>query len=239
MHMLYLEQTGSTNEYASSRLKELSDRTVVYTYCQTAGRGRLDRSWVNLGSGNVFASIVLKPNGHGSESYPALTHCLCLSIAKAMEEFGAKAAIKWPNDVLVNGRKAAGVLAQAVTENDRLLGIILGFGVNLSASPEDIEKIKAPATALNLETGSAPDRDLFLNSVLQGFFILYPLFEQEGFAALREEYMKRAGFINSTVTVTSFGSTLTGRATGISELGELLLTDGDNKEHVLSIGDIS
>ena len=88
MNLHYLEEIDSTNKYAKEHIKELSDKTVVYTYNQTNGRGRLNRKWSNLGEDNIYASIVLKPSGQMQEVYSNLTQYLCVILAQTFEEYG-------------------------------------------------------------------------------------------------------------------------------------------------------
>ena len=235
----YLPQVPSTNAWAREHLIDLADRTVVYTFAQSAGRGRMDRSWADLGPGNLFASLVLKPSQRMEERYLCLTQLLSLSIARSCDACGAPASIKWPNDVLIRGRKVSGILAEAVVEQELLRGVVLGFGVNLTADPAALTRLGRPATALSLETGRAPGQENFLREVFEHFFSVYTEFIVEGFTLIRTEYLSRAVFIGQTITVVSCGRELHGTAEDIDEQGRLLLrTDGGRLE-LLSMGDIT
>ena len=86
-------------------ISALEDRTVIHAIRQTSGRGRLNRSWIDLGEGNLFMSIVLKPSNTFNEIYPNITQYLSVSLCKVLETYGLKPQIKWPNDVLINGKK--------------------------------------------------------------------------------------------------------------------------------------
>ena len=105
MDFLYLEQVDSTNKYVKERIDDIPDQTVVYTYKQTSGRGRLNRKWSYAGEDNIYATIVLKPSSAMREVYSNLTQYLCLKLAETFEEYGVKPKIKWPNDILVNNKK--------------------------------------------------------------------------------------------------------------------------------------
>ena len=133
MERVYLEEVDSTNKWAKEHFAELNHMTVVYTYKQTAGRGRLDRRWNYNGSGNIYASIVIKREGEMKEIYSNLTQYLSVVISKVLEEYDVIPAIKWPNDIKVCGGKIAGILAEAII-GERETGIILGFGINLNCS---------------------------------------------------------------------------------------------------------
>ena len=235
----YLPQVPSTNAWAREHLVDLADRTVVYTFAQSAGRGRMSRRWIDLGPGNLFASLVLKPSPHMEERYLCLTQLLSLAIARSCEDCGAAASIKWPNDVLIRGRKVSGILAEAVVEHGQLCGLVLGFGVNLAADPAVLSHLDRPATALCLETDHAPDQEKFLSKVLEHFFSVYNEFIMEGFTLVRDEYLSRAGFIGQAVTVISSGRELSGTAEGVDEQGRLQLRTSGGRLELLSMGDIA
>ena len=138
----------------------------------------------------------------------------------------------------INGKKISGILAESVIEKNILKGIILGCGVNLNCSKEDMENIDQPATSLNLETGMEVDREIFLKRVLDKFCLRYNKFIEDGFKLIREDYIKRAEFLNKTVTVKVFDKDISGLAKDITENGALEIVDNNNEKHVLLIGDI-
>jgi BirA family biotin operon repressor/biotin-[acetyl-CoA-carboxylase] ligase len=239
MNFLYLEEIDSTNKYAKDNINNLSDETVVYTYNQTSGRGRLNRKWSYLGKDNIYSSIVLKPSEKMKEVYSNLTQLLCLVLANAFEEYNVKPKIKWPNDIRINGKKISGILAESViSPSGKLEGLVLGFGVNLNTSKEILDKIDQPATSLNLETGKIIDKDIFLKKVVTNFCLLYNRFIEEGFLLIREDYLKRAEFLDKEIAVKVFDKTIEGRAIDITHRGALKLLEKNNKEHILLIGDI-
>jgi len=238
MNFLYLEEIESTNKYAKEHIADINNATVIYTSNQTAGRGRLSRTWNNTGAQNIYASIVLKPSTVFKDVYTNLTQYLCLILSEVMEEYDVKPKIKWPNDIRIDGKKISGILAEAVANSDGLQGLILGFGVNLNCKSEDILKINQAATSLNLEIGKNIDRDLFLRKVIDKFCLRYNKFIEEGFLFIRDDYVRRAEFLNMPVTVKVFDKEISGIAKDITENGALKIVDKDNKEHVLLIGDI-
>lgn len=252
MEKIYLERVDSTNKWAKAHIKELKDKTLVYTYNQTAGRGRLNRTWNNTGSDNIYASIVLKPSEIMKDVYSNLTQYLCIILAETMEEYNVAPKIKWPNDIQINGKKISGILAEGVNTEvgvnievnknthyeQKLEGIVLGFGVNLNTSKEILEKIDQPATSLNIETNITIDKEIFLQKVLDKFCLLYDKFIEEGFLLIKEDYIKRASFLNKEVSVRVFDKVLTGKAIDITDNGALKIVDKHNKEQILFIGDI-
>ena len=238
MNLFYLEEIDSTNKYAKEHIQNLSDKTVVYTFNQTNGRGRLERKWSYLGKDNIYASVVLKPSEEMREVYSNLTQYLCVILAQTFEEYGVEPKIKWPNDIQINSKKISGILAEGVIEKGKLEGLVLGFGINLNTKKELLDKINQPATSLNIETGEDIDKEIFLKKLLAKFCLMYDKFIETGFLLIKEEYLKRAGFLNKEISVKVFDRTVSGIAKDITDNGALRLIDKQNKEHILLIGDI-
>ena len=238
MNIIYLEEIDSTNKYAKNNIKILEDKTVIFTNNQTAGRGRFDRVWDNIGDENLFASIILKPSKEFKEVYSNLTQLLSLCLVYIFKEYNVEAKIKWPNDVKINNKKIAGILAETVFENNILKGIVLGFGVNLNSKIEKLSKITQSATSLNLEIGQFTDSKIFLKKVLEKFFLLYDSFIEKGFPLIRDEYVKNMLFLNEEISVKNFDSEIKGLLKNINNNGALVLQDNNSQEHILLIGDI-
>ncbi len=239
MKLIELEEIDSTNNYAKMNISAFEDRTVIHAIRQISGRGRLNRSWVDLGEGNLFMSIVLKPSNTFNEIYPNITQYLSVSLCKVLENYGLKPQIKWPNDVLINGKKIAGILSETVMEGQNLEGIVLGIGVNLNSNEADISSIPDKiATSLNLETGKDINLNIFLKELLTEFFAHYDEFLNKGFINIKDDYINRNCFLNKELNVQVFNNIKTGLAKSINDKGELVLLSKDNNEFVLTIGDI-
>ena len=238
MRRVYLDTVDSTNKWAKEHISELEDKTVVYTYNQTAGRGRLNRTWNNIGTDNIYASVILKPSNRMEEVYSNLTQYLCVVLAETFEEYGVMPKIKWPNDIQINGKKISGILAEGVNDGEKLKGLILGVGVNLNSSKEILDQINQPATSLNIEIGEEIDKEDFLKKLTDKFCLLYDKFIEEGFLLIKECYIKRASFLGKNVSVKVFDKIVEGKAVEITDNGALKIVDKNNKEHTLLIGDI-
>ena len=238
MNLFYLEEVESTNKYAKENIKNIADKSVIYTSNQTAGRGRLQRKWNYLGKDNIYASIVLKPSSEMKEVYSNLTQYLCVVLSETFEEYGVKPTIKWPNDIQIKGKKISGILAEGVNGKNGLEGLVLGFGVNLNCEEKLLNEINQPATSLNLEIGMEIDKEKFLKTLLDKFCLRYDKFIEEGFLLIKKDYIKKAGFLDKEVTVRVFDKTVDGIAKDITDNGALKLVDKDGNEHVLLIGDI-
>ncbi len=119
MNIIYLDEIDSTNAYARRNLKDLPDGTVICARAQTAGHGQFGRRWEDLGEGNLFVSIVLKPDKLPADLTLRTAQILC----KVLADYGVSASVKAPNDVLVDGKKIAGILAETVTRGEKSGGI--------------------------------------------------------------------------------------------------------------------
>lgn len=237
--IIQLEEVDSTNSYAKKNINSIEDKTAIITKKQTSGRGRLNRSWVDLGEENLFLSIVLKPSESFNEIYPNLTQYLSVALCKVIESYGLETQIKWPNDVLINGKKIAGILSETVMQGQKLEGIILGIGVNLNANQKDIDAIPDKiATSLNIETKSTIKLQEFLDKLLTEFFKHYDEFLQSGFLNIKNDYIKRNCFLGKELKVQVFNHIESGIAKSVNDLGELVLEDSNKREVVLTIGDI-
>ena len=236
MREIFLENIDSTNLWAKTNIEELEDKTIVFAGAQTQGRGRLQRKWVDLGKGNLFMSIVLKPDKN-YEHYANLTQYLSVTLCKTLEEYGIKPEIKWPNDVLVNGKKIAGILAETSVKGTKFKGLVLGIGVNLNAQEKDFSKIDKKVTSLNLEVGETIDMIEFKDKLVTSFFKDYNQFLEEGFKFIKRDYLALANFLDKELCVALINETKTGVASGITDKGELILTNNGN-EFILNIGDI-
>lgn len=237
-NIIELEKVDSTNLYAKSNLAELADRDVVCADVQTCGRGRFERAWVDLGSGNIFMSVVLKPSNEFKPVYANLTQYFSVVLCEIFEEYGLKPQIKWPNDVLIDGKKIAGILSESVMQGHNFKGFILGAGINLNAKSEDLKQITDnEVTALNLEIGQTINKNIFLDKLINKFFENYNNFLQNGFNMIKNDYIKRTCFLGKEISVKGFNNTISGLAKSINSAGELVL-EKDGNDITVTIGDI-
>lgn len=237
MNTIHLKEIDSTNRYAKSNLESLEDKTIVHAMHQTSGRGRLQRAWVDLGGDNLFLTFVLKPSNSFSEIFSNLTQYLSVVLCELLEEYGLHPQIKWPNDVLINGKKVAGILSETVMQGSTFKGLVLGIGVNLNAEPDAFNSIEKPVTALNLELNRNIDLDEFRTRLAEKFFENYDKFLAEGFELIKNYYISHANFLDTEICVQVFNETKSGIAKAVTDKGELIL-EKDNSQLVLTIGDI-
>lgn len=239
MNIIQLEEVSSTNLYAKENLDSFEDKTVIIAISQTSGRGRFDRKWVDLGEGNLFMTIVLKPSNSFEEVYANLTQYLSVVSTKILEEYGLSPKIKWPNDVLVNDAKISGILCETVMQGTNFKGLVLGIGVNLNADKGDLKQIKEKvATALNIELEREyVDKNLFTEKLLNEFFKNYEEFLKQGFLMIKKEYIERCNFLGKEISVKVFNDKKSGIAKTINDNGELVI-EKNNDEFILTMGDI-
>lgn len=239
MNIINLEEVNSTNLYAKQNMALLDDKTVIIAKRQTCGRGRFDRKWVDLGGDNLFMTIVLKPSTSFDCKYSNLTQYMCVVLAQVLEDYGLKPTIKWPNDVMVNNKKIAGILSETVVHGSMFNGLALGIGVNLNAEKKDLKQIKERvATALNIELERIyEDKKLFTEKLLNKFFENYHEFLNQGFPMIKDEYIKRCSVLGKNISVQIFNTKRSGIAKRITDTGELII-DEKGKECILTMGDI-
>lgn len=235
--IISLPETVSTNAVAFKMAEEgAAEGTVVIAEHQTGGKGRLGRQWASPAGVNLYCSIILRPPIQPVAA-PQLTFLSVIAVARAVEKLTPlQTRIKWPNDLLINGRKVAGLLNEMSAETDKVNFVILGIGVNLNMSAEQFPaELRHPATSLFLESGERVDRTEFARVMLQELDALYAVFLQEGYAPARREWLERSKLAGEMITVTDNGCVRSGRVSGIDEYGALLLDSG---EQILS-GDVT
>ncbi len=181
MHsIIHFDELNSTNEYARQHLEELDDFSVVSCNLQTKGQGQFERTWYssNKNGGNIYASLILKPKNitHLNE----LTRYTALIGAKTLENYNLKPTFKYPNDILVNNKKIAGILAKSEFFGQVFKGVVVGFGINLNLEKNELIKIDQPATSIFEETGKTVDKENFLNLFLNNFKEGYENFLNNG-----------------------------------------------------------
>ena len=237
--LLAVPETGSTNQdlLAKAQSDNFPEFFTLVTEFQTAGRGRLDRKWQAAPGSSVMASVLLRPSFKEQSGIGWLSLMMAEAIKTALAELGVRSKVKWPNDVLVDGLKISGVLAEA---NSDLSALVIGFGINVNQTAEDLPT--SSSTSLSLSEASSLDRDELLAQTLSHFRDLYmELTEADGNAmvsGLRERITKASSTVGQLVEV-SFpdGTSVVGEAINIDESGRLQVrTSG--KTLTVSAGDV-
>jgi len=239
--LICLKETESTNAVAFKMAeKGAPEGTVVIADSQTAGKGRLGRVWLSPAGVNLYCSVVLRPP-ISPVAACQLTFLSVVAVARAIENCTSlKPQIKWPNDILINGKKVAGLLNEMNAETEKVNFVVLGIGVNLNVRLSDLGcELRHPATSLLEEGGVEVDRAVFARSLLTELDRLYDGFLREGDGPVRAEWMERSSISGRSVRVSCGARAFTGVVQGVDSFGALLvlLTDG-TLETVLS-GDVA
>ena len=234
----YQESTGSTQKIAHQLSNDdAPEGTVVLAEEQVSGRGRMDRKWHSPKFTGIWMSIILRPNILPARA-PQLTLLAAVAVVQAMEEVtGLVPEIKWPNDILINGRKVTGILTELQAEADRINSVIIGIGINVNqeAFPEDIEQT---ATSLLIEKGEPVSRTELIKSVFAQLEKLYSIYMENGFLPIKLLWESYAVSIGKKLKARTLTSVIEGCALGITDDGVLKIEDKDGVIHHVYSADI-
>lgn len=212
---------ASTNDEAKRLAAEgAPEGTVVLADEQSAGRGRRGRVWASP-KGNLYLSAILRPRIEPGAA-PPLAPAMGLAVALAVEDVApVTAELKWPNDVLVGGKKVSGVLTESVISGSKLAAVIVGIGVNVGVElPPELAEI---ATTLSREAVRNVRRAEMEGALLQRMTEVYARFLEGGFAAVHEDWESRDALRGRKVTIDAGGRKIAGEGSGIAQSGALLV----------------
>lgn len=229
--ILKFNTLSSTNLYLKDNYLLLDDKTVVVANHQTAGRGRLGRTWTD--SDDLLFSILLKDNLN--EKVSSLSLLICASLFKTLKRHFDDVKIKWPNDILVNNKKILGILLEAIT-NNKIDCVIIGIGINVN-NRNFTDDLIMKATSFSLETNKSFDKDMLLNEVLNDFFNEYDLYIND-----KSDYLnickENSCLINKIVTIKVDGIRKTAIVKDILNNGNILLSV-DSHDLELNYGEVT
>ncbi|MFI5366338.1 MAG: biotin--[acetyl-CoA-carboxylase] ligase [Candidatus Binatia bacterium] len=236
----YFDSIDSTNTHARRlALEGAAEGTVVIAETQTKGRGRLGRAWVSPPFRNLYLSIIVRPPIATADA-PQLVLVAGLAVAETVREWTARAAIKWPNDVLVDGRKVAGILTEMDADDDRVRFVIIGIGVNLNSVATDFPpELRDKAVGLCTAVGAPIDRVAFTDHLLPRLEERYELFVHQGFAAVGPLWEGLSCLTGKPVEVDDGYRRYAGVAVGIAGDGSLRLRDATGSEIRVVVGDVT
>lgn len=202
---------------------QLKRPTWVFTHRQTGGRGRRGRGWTDQ-PGNFAATVVMRPGGDardaGLRSFLAAN---ALFEALAMYCDRDALSLKWPNDVLLNGGKVAGILLESTSGGSGVDWLSIGIGVNLRHTPHGVRDAAFPPVSLQGETGAEIDALAFLSTLADTYATEEAIFARLGFQPIRETWLERAARIGEVITARTARDEITGRFETVDEAGQLVL----------------
>ena len=215
----YYDTIDSTNKAAYGIAQAgAREGSIVIAEKQTKGRGRLSREWVSPANKGIYVSIILRPRITPFEA-PSVTLMAAVSVCCAIREYtGAKALIKWPNDILINEKKAAGILTEMEAEQDSVKFIILGIGINVNAKTPELPK---GAGSISEEMSNDISRAGLLRALLEQLEQHYNILKNEGFAPIRKEWIDFSATLGRRVRAVCMARKIEGEAIGIDPDGAL------------------
>ena len=239
--LYFYPETETTND----RIRELElegapEGTLAVAEMQTAARGRRGRAWQAPAESGVWMSLLLRPDIPPTQA-SVLTLLTGIALTEAIEDVtGLEVGIKWPNDILLNGKKLVGILTEMDCDMEQIHSVTVGMGINVNTKvfPEDLQDI---ATSLYLETGREHDRCEIVGRAMEHFEVLYEEFLKKGgtFAPFKERYRGKCLNIGKEVKVIG-GETYLATALDITPEGELIVKRKDSgAEEVVFSGEVS
>ena len=234
----FFDTIGSTNDEALAWAKAgAGDLSLVVADEQTLGRGRLDRRWFTPTQTALAFSLILRPS---QREIPHLTRTVglaALALADALQMLNLDPQIKWPNDMLLNERKVAGILVEATWLEDKTDSLVIGMGVNIAkGAVPATDMLNFPATSLENILGYIPDRKNLLHAILANILALRPHMGTDSFLASWE---KKLAYGGRQVQVEVGGEeSILGRVIGLGSDGNLKLLDDDGKFISVRFGDV-
>lgn len=237
---LYLTSVDSTNNYAKKIAEEGAEEgTLVISDEQTGGKGRRGRSWIAPKGVNVMMTLLLRPRIR-PEHASRLTLLMAMAVAQGIRSVtGLEAGIKWPNDVVVHGKKVCGILTEMSTEVDYINYVVIGAGINVNQEsfPEEIRHI---AGSLSAELGRKISRAELTASVMEHLERIYEIYlRTEDLSALYEEYNEICVNRGHQIRVMEPGNEYTGVTDGINKNGELVVRRDDGETVNVYAGEVS
>ena len=234
----WLPEIDSTNRWAMAEAERGAPAFQWFVAdTQSAGRGRLGRTWVSPPGRNLYASCILRPRLELHQA-PQVSLAVAVAAHRALLDCGIRAGIKWPNDLQINGRKVAGILNEIRAQPEHIEAIVVGIGINVgTARAEFPPELQSIATSLHAEDCPVSRTEVFLHLARHLEGVMATL-EQAGFKALRDEWNSACVLRGKPVEVLFGGESRRGTVDGLDEDGYLLLQTAHGVERIVA-GDVS
>ena len=239
-HIVHFYDTSSTNNEAKRlAADDAVEGTIVVSEAQTLGRGRLNRGWFSPPGGGVWVSVILRPPFPPQEA-PKCTLMAAVATVEAIREAsGLNCGIKWPNDILWQGRKLVGILTEMSAEMDAINFVVLGIGINVSLQESDFpEELRNIVASVSMGAEREVSRVEVLQKLLERLEYWYQVVKQEGFEPVLEAWRRESVTLGQPVRVLAGEETYDGVAEELAEDGSLLVRTENGLRRVLA-GDVS
>ncbi|TSI09058.1 biotin--[acetyl-CoA-carboxylase] ligase [Lysinibacillus sp. BW-2-10] len=230
----YLEECTSTQIIAHELAKDgAQDGTLVIAETQTNGKGRMARPWESTKGKGIWMTVIIRPNVPPSQA-PQFTLVAAVAIVNAIKSLykNFTPTIKWPNDILINGRKCTGILTEMLAEMDRVEALLIGIGINANQQLEDFpESLQSIATSLSIEEQEPINRAQLVATILSYLENYTNVYLSEGFLPIKALWEESSGTIGKRIKATTLREVIEGTAIGITESGvlEIQLDNGEIK----------
>jgi BirA family biotin operon repressor/biotin-[acetyl-CoA-carboxylase] ligase len=239
--IIRLGTVDSTNTYAMELAENGAGHgTVVIAENQTNGRGRMGRTWVSPPGGNIYMSVILRPLMRLKDT-TLLTIMSGIACCRAIRDITALATeIKWPNDVVISGKKLGGILTELKSKGDRISFAIIGIGINVNVPLEGFPPdVRGMATSIRDETAKDHSTDVIIEGVLNEIDLWTAILDEKGGAPILDEWRRLTTMLGRTVNVTLGRETLTGVAEDLDEQGMLILRLPSGISRKINAGDLT
>ena len=220
----YFDEVNSTNEKANELAANVEEGTVIIAEKQKEGRGRFGREWTSP-KGGIYVSVILKPKISSIDA-PKITLIAGIAVAKVIKKLGFDAKLKWPNDILIHGKKVGGILTSISTKDGKIDYVIVGIGINANVDiSTSLKELQKSATSLKEEFKKEVSTEKIIEDILQEIEINYEIFKfkKGNFAYLLNEWKRLSDTINKKVKIQMQTEVIVGEAVGVNRDGALIL----------------
>jgi BirA family transcriptional regulator, biotin operon repressor / biotin---[acetyl-CoA-carboxylase] ligase len=237
--VVYKEAADSTNLLAFRlALAGEPEGAVVIAESQDMGKGRLGRVWFSPKSKNLYLSVILRPHVHPSRIYP-ITFLSSLAVYDTVEAFGAEPSLKWPNDVLIKGKKVCGTLLELSTEAEMVRFVVVGIGFNVNMQQEEMgEEIREKATSLSMETKKVYERAEVCGKLLCNLEKYYEIFREKSELEICRIWQERSAIKGKFLEIVQMGEIHRGICQGIDKDGAVVLDEQGTIRKIIA-GDVN
>ena len=238
--LLFFKETDSTNDELRRRAdKGAGEGLIAAADVQTKGKGRRGRAWKSYGGVNIAMSYLLRPSFHPNTA-PMMTLVMAMAAEKGIREVsGLDVKIKWPNDIVINGKKLVGILTEMTAEPDFIHAVIIGTGVNVN-NKEFPEDIRNTATSMYLESGKTYSRAKVAAAITNAFEVYYEEFcKTEDMSGLKKEYDEVCVNVEEKIRVLDPNGEYDAVSHGIDDQGRLRITRSDGTDATVFAGEVS
>jgi BirA family transcriptional regulator, biotin operon repressor / biotin---[acetyl-CoA-carboxylase] ligase len=236
--MIHLASVDSTNKYAAGILNKenAAEGTVILADVQTRGKGQGDNMWLSDNGLNLLCSIILKPDFLPAYKQFYLSMCVATGIYDCLTDLGIRAQIKWPNDILIKGKKAAGILIENTVLSQNLNTSVIGIGLN-------VNQVSFPAgipnpTSLLSETGKSYVISQLLEKLLSFLEIRFNQLYAEDFISIKSRYLNCLWLLNTRTTFSDQRSVFEGRIVDVAESGELVILTAEGETRMYGFKEV-